>query len=200
MSEGWPQTQKQLWAFVPSQGQNLFLGDISDAVKLEQLVTTLEGTSEILPLSLWTGKQKPWAWKILAQDPESGLEPRLLAPAHCPFTEQDFLYLLGINSLGLWSLTFGQLPLSLNPTIGAAPFYHLACFPANLKLQAPICRAEIAQGLAGHWGIFGSCSGLWDDPLEQVLYSFFTFPSFLKNVHVTLLMVKQNKAEELGDH
>lgn len=58
------------------QCQILLPGDISDGLNLEQ---------SVLPFSLWTGKWKTWAWKILAQDPESGLEPRPLAPAHCHF-------------------------------------------------------------------------------------------------------------------
>lgn len=70
---------------MPCQGQDLLPGDISDALKHEQSVTTLEGTSEILPLLLWTGKQKPWAWEVLAQDLESRIEPITLTPACCPF-------------------------------------------------------------------------------------------------------------------
>lgn len=130
---------------MPCQGQNLFLGDISDALKLEQSVTTLVGTSESLPLSLRTGKQKPWAWKILAQDPESGLEPRPLTPAHCPFSEQDFLYLLGINSLGLWSLTLWTIATLSEPNHWSCSLLPFSLFPCQPEAAgAPICRAEIA--------------------------------------------------------
>lgn len=68
--------------FVPSQGQNLASGDLSDALKHEQSVTI---SGEILPLPSRMKKQKPWGWKVPARDPESGTGPRPLAPAPCPF-------------------------------------------------------------------------------------------------------------------
>lgn len=108
-------------AFVLSQGQNLARGDVSDALKHEQSVETLEGTSEFLPLPLWVKKQKPWDWKLLAKDPESGIEPRPLTPDPCPFHFTRLLVLV-------WNQLLGSLvnsPLrdfySVNSTTGAAP-------------------------------------------------------------------------------
>lgn len=47
--------------------QNLALGDVSNTLRHGQSVTTLEGTSEILPLLLWTGK-----WKLGIENTCSG--------------------------------------------------------------------------------------------------------------------------------
>lgn len=131
----------------------------------------------------------------------SGVEPRLLSPAHCPFHCTSLLIFIQNQLPG---------PLVANPPgdfcslwtqpLGWTPF-HLACLPANLELQAPICRAEISQGLAGHCGVFESCAELLADPLEQGLNSFFTslFLSW-KCSSQLLLMVKQNKAKDPGNH
>ena len=55
-------------------------------------MTTLERASEIL--SLLCGQcNENWEWKVLAQDLESGVEPRPLALPHCPFHCYHFLNL-----------------------------------------------------------------------------------------------------------
>lgn len=121
------------------------------------------------------GNENPGHGKYLLRILNQEWNPELWLQLTVLFTAWDFLYSLGISSLGLQSLTFWGISTLFEPRYWGCSPYHLACLPANLKLQAPVCRAEISQGLAGHWELYRALG--WPTGASLVFLLQLTFPS-----------------------